>query len=139
MGALVTLELPDDSPAHTMPWIITFGPLGEQDGEWEPVVCGPYERAHALALAETVVADEELMAVVEPLLTLVTVDQIRAEIAATQAASQEDVAEYGDFEDLVGGADDEPEQRHVEPSPPPSPDEVRAGMARIATILTSPP
>ncbi|WFE30736.1 hypothetical protein O7623_25400 [Solwaraspora sp. WMMD791] len=137
MGALVTLELPDDSPAHTMPWIITFGPLGEQDGDWEPVVCGPYERAHALALAETVVADEELMAVVEPLLTLVTVEEIRAEIAATQAAGQEEAAEYDDLEDLVGGADDEPEERHVEPSPPPSPEEVRAGMARIAGILTT--
>ncbi|MDG4768049.1 hypothetical protein O7632_28740 [Solwaraspora sp. WMMD406] len=137
MGALVTLELPDDSPAHTMPWIITFGPLGEQDGQWEPVVCGPYERAHALALAETVVADEELMAVVEPLLTLVTVDEIRAEIAATQAAGEDDATDYGGYEDLVGDADDEPEQRHVEPSPPPSPDEVRAGMARIAAILTA--
>ncbi|ROO51188.1 inner membrane protein YhjD [Micromonospora sp. Llam0] len=137
VGALVTLELPDDSPAHTMPWIITFGPLGDQDGEWEPVVCGPYERAHALALAETVVADEELMAVVEPLLTLVTVEEIRAELAAAQASADEDVAEYDDFEDLVGGNDVEPQERHVEPSPPPSPDEVRAGMARIASILTT--
>lgn len=138
VGALVTLELPDDSPAHTMPWIITFGPLGEQDGDWEPVVCGPYERAHALALAETVVADEELMAVVEPLLTLVTVEEIRAELVATQAAGDEDPGDYGDLDDLVGGgADDEPEERHVEPSPPPSPDEVRAGMARIASMLTT--
>lgn len=137
VGALVTLELPDDSPAHTMPWIITFGPLGDQDGEWEPVVCGPYERAHALALAETVVADEELMAVVEPLLTLVTVEEIRGELAAAQASADEDVAEYDDFEDLVGGNDAEPQERHVEPSPPPSPDEVRAGMARIASILTT--
>ena len=44
-----------------LPWIITFGPLDDAD-EWEPVVCGPYEHAHALALAEEVVADEELMA-----------------------------------------------------------------------------
>src|SRR5262245_33328994 len=29
VGALVTLELPDDSPALSLPWIITFGPLGD--------------------------------------------------------------------------------------------------------------
>ena len=46
------------------------------------MVCGPYERAHALALAEAVVADEELMAVVEPLLPHVSVEEIRGEIAA---------------------------------------------------------
>ena len=59
VGALVTLDLPDDSPVLAMPWIITFGPLDDGD-DWEPVVCGPYERAHALSLAETVVADEDL-------------------------------------------------------------------------------
>jgi len=47
VGALVTLDLPDDSPVLALPWIITFGPLEDGD-EWEPVVCGPYERAHAL-------------------------------------------------------------------------------------------
>jgi hypothetical protein len=91
------LDLPDDSPALSLPWIITFAP--EEDGEefWEPVVCGPYERAHALALAEAVVADEELTAVVEPLQPAVTVDQIRGEIAASRLTAEE--AEDAETED----------------------------------------
>ena len=72
-----------------MPWIITFGPISD-DEDWEPVVCGPYERPHALALAEEVVADDELMAVVEPLLPFVSAEEIRAEIAAAEAASVDD-------------------------------------------------
>jgi len=92
VGALVTLELPADSPAHDLPWIITFGPLDEDD-EWEPVVCGPYERPHALALAESVVADEELMAVVEPLQPHLTIDQIRGDIAAARLAAEAQAAE----------------------------------------------
>jgi len=97
VGALVTLELPADSPAIDLPWIITFGPLDE-DEEWEPVVCGPYERPHALALAESVVADEELMAVVEPLQPHVTIDQIRGDIAAARLAAEAQAEEDDDEE-----------------------------------------
>ncbi|WP_089156557.1 hypothetical protein [Micromonospora sp. NBS 11-29] len=140
MGALVTLDLPDDSPMLDLPWIITFGPLGAED-EWEPVVCGPYERAHALAMAEAVVAEEQLMAVVEPLLPALTPEEIRGEIAAAQiaAADETDQADlYGDFEDVI---DDELElaaERQPEPQPanPPDRDEIRAGFARIAALLT---
>ena len=155
VGALVTLDLPDDSPVLTLPWIITFGPIDDSD-EWEPVVCGPYERAHALALAETVVADEELMAVVEPVLPHASVDEIRAEIETAKAAAAEEEDEDEDeFDDDVEDlevsvdedydseafdaedeADDEVEEyEEVEPTPPPSPDEVRAGFARIAARL----
>ncbi|MEN3611956.1 hypothetical protein [Plantactinospora sp. ZYX-F-223] len=146
MGALVTLELPDDSPILALPWIITFGPL-DDDEEWEPVVCGPYERPHALALAESVVADEELMAVVEPLLPRVSAEEIRAEIAAAQiaveaedeAADLDDTSIYGDYEDLgeeevIGESTRAPAQ----PRQPPDPTEVRAGIARIAAMLTRP-
>lgn len=130
MGALVTLELPADSPVLDLPWIITFGPLSD-DEEWEPVVCGPYERPHALALAQAVVADEELMAVVEPLQPHVSPEEILAEITGAKLAAEED--EYADAElDEVG---DEPD--HVEPFDPPSVDEVRAGMARIAARLSA--
>lgn len=144
VGALVTLELPDDSPVLSMPWIITFGPLNEED-EWEPVVCGPYERPHALALAESVVADDDLMAVVEPVLPHVSVDEIRGEISAARMATEEEAAEeevemYPEDEPDADVNDDElpgeRDPRHVEPSPPPSPDEVRAGFARIAARLT---
>lgn len=141
VGALVTLELPDDSPIHDLPWIITFGPLGDDD-EWEPVVCGPYERPHALALAESVVADEDLMAVVEPLLPRLSADEIRGEIAASRIAAEDDAVQtedadiYGDYEDLL---EDEPGpetvQQHAEARPAPSPEDLRAGMARIADKL----
>lgn len=140
MGALVTLELPEDSPARELPWIVTFGPLGEEE-DWEPVVCGPYERPHALALAEAVVADEDLMAVVEPLLPHVTVDEIRGEIAAARMAAEDeraeaqDAADFGEYDefDLESTAGTE---EAVEASPPPDPDEVRAGMSRIAARLS---
>jgi hypothetical protein len=155
VGALVTLDLPDDSPVLSLPWIITFGPLDDSD-EWEPVVCGPYERAHALSLAETVVADEELMAVVEPVLPHASVDEIRSEIetakaSAAEADEDEDGDDEYDFDDDDDEAEegdddidvqleeyaDEHEYEEVEPTPPPSPDEVRAGFARIAARLTS--
>lgn len=140
----MTLDLPDDSPMLGLPWIITFGPLGDED-EWEPVVCGPYERPHALALAEAVVAEEQLMAVVEPLLPALTPEEIRSEIAAAQIAAEDEAARtdqadlYGDFEDVIDeelelAAEREPVP---EPQPAPSRDEVRAGFARIAELLRS--
>jgi len=129
----VTLDLPDDSPALSLPWIITFGPADDEE-EWEPVVCGPYERAHALALAEAVLADEDLMAVVEPLQPALTVDQIRGEIAASRLNADE--AEDDETED-----DDGHDHEHdhgdevVTPSTPPSPEEIKAAFARIAQQL----
>jgi hypothetical protein len=139
----VTLDLPADAPALTLPWIITFGPMDDNE-EWEPVVCGPYERSHALALAETVVADEDLMAVVEPLQPHVTVDQIRGDIAAARlAAETEDVetaaldAELANYEEDLDAFHEHDEDEVHAPSPPPSVDEVRAGFARIAAKLTA--
>lgn len=140
----MTLDLPDDSPMLGLPWIITFGPLGDVD-EWEPVVCGPYERPHALALAEAVVAEEQLMAVVEPLLPALSAEEIRGEIAAAQIAAEDEAARvdeadlYGDFEDVIDeelerAAEQEPV---AEPLTAPSQDELRAGFARIAKLLTS--
>lgn len=137
----MTLELPDDSPVLDLPWIITFGPL-DSDEEWEPLVCGPYERPHALALAETVVADEDLMAVVEPLLPSVSADEIREEIVAAKVAAEEearaDEVVDGDYEEVI------PEELVVEdvddPVPPtraPSVEEIRAGFGRIAAVLAA--
>ncbi|MEH1100441.1 hypothetical protein [Micromonospora sp. CPCC 205561] len=143
MGALVTLDLPEDSPMFGLPWIITFGPLGEAD-EWEPVVCGPYERPHALALAEAVVAEEQLMAVVEPLLPAVSAEEIRGEIAAAQIAAEDETARvegadlYGDFEDTVDEELDAAATQDdgAEPLAPPTEAELRAGFGRIAAKLT---
>jgi hypothetical protein len=150
VGALVTLDLPDDSPVLALPWIVTFGPLDDND-DWEPVVCGPYERAHALSIAETVVADEELMAVVEPLQPHTSVEAIRGEIDRAKAFTDEE--ESGEYEMDAEESDHEhegedaefaefneedfEELEEVEPTPAPSPDEVRAGFARIAARLTT--
>jgi hypothetical protein len=127
VGTLVTLHLPPDSPVADLPWIITIGALGD-DEEWEPLVCGPYERPHALALAQAVVADEDLMAVVEPLLPLADAEAIRDEIALARAGNAFDAT----AEDL-----DADEPRRTTPGRPPTEAEVRAGFARIAAKLTS--
>jgi hypothetical protein len=142
VGALVTLDLPADAPALTLPWIITIGPLSDDD-EWEAVVCGPYERAHALALAEAVVADEDLMAVVEPLQPHLTADQIRADVAAARLAARNEDLETTALDAELARYDDDPHtfaNADVEervPAEPPTVDEVRAGFARIAARLTA--
>jgi hypothetical protein len=138
VGAVVTLDLPEDSPVLAQPWIVTFGPLEEDSLSWEPVVCGPYERAHALSLAETVVADEDLMAVVEPVNPYATVDQIRTEIEQAKAAAEE-ADEDDDEGDIDVSLDDldEDDVPEVAPTPPPSAEEVRAGFARIASRLAA--
>jgi hypothetical protein len=144
VGALVTLELPEESPARSLPWIITFGPLGE-DEDWEPVVCGPYERPHALSLAEAVVSDDDLVAVVEPLLSYVSVEEIRDEIAAARAAADGEAGtaddggalaggRYGDYE---GDVEEVDEDERTEPVNPPTPEEIREGFRRIAARLTA--
>jgi hypothetical protein len=121
----MTLSLPPDSPVADLPWVITIGALGE-DEDWEPVVCGPYERGHALALAQAVVADEELMAVVEPLLPLVDAEAIRDEVELARAAVDADQAD---------DTDEEWDGERVEPGPPPTAGEVKAGFARVAARL----
>jgi hypothetical protein len=127
----VTLDLPTDSPVADLPWVITIGSIGDQE-DWEPVVCGPYERAHALALAQAVVADEELMAVVEPLLPLLDADAIRDEVELARASADSEVEPGGPAVDA-----DSWETRRVRPGRPPSEEEVRAGFARIAARLTA--
>jgi hypothetical protein len=119
----MTLDLPVGSPVADLPWVITIGPLDDDEG-WEPVVCGPYERAHALALGQAVVADEELMAVVEPLLPLVDAEAIRDEIELARAAADDDL-------------DDEPDPRHVTVGRAPTEAEVKEGFARIAGRLSA--
>jgi len=126
VGTLVTLDLPADSPVADLPWVITIGSLGDEE-DWEPVVCGPYERAHALALAQAVVADEDLLAVVEPLLPRPDAEAIRDEIELARAAADETEDDEGD--------DDDHETRRVRPGRAPTEAEVRAGWARIAARL----
>jgi hypothetical protein len=138
MGALVTLQLMPDSPMRSYPWIITFGPLTDEE-DWEPVVCGPYEHPHAIALAEEVVADDELMAVVEPVMGFAAPGEIRAEIAASRAAAEakpDGLHDDDDFDndlDVTGGHGDETGLG----APLPSADEIRAGMVRVAQRLAT--
>src|SRR5690349_20519678 len=126
VGTLVTLDLPANSPVADLPWVITIGSLGDEE-DWEPVVCGPYERAHALALAQAVVADEDLLAVVEPLLPRPDAEAIRDEIELARAAADETEDDDAD--------DDDHETRRVRPGRAPTEAEVRAGWARIAAKL----
>lgn len=135
----MTLEVTPDSPVWSLPWIITFGPL--DDEQWEPVVCGPYERPHALALAEEIVADQELMAVVEPVLPYVSVAEIQAEIESARSAAEDELDTDLDS-DLDEDEDDEDEQVNghndrvpTVPVGPPTPEEIRAGFIRIAQRL----
>ncbi len=128
MGTLVTLHLPPDSPVANLPWIITIGAL-DDDEEWEPLVCGPYERPHALALAQAVVADEDLMAVVEPLLPLADAAAIRDEIALARSGQ--------DLDTTATELDSGDGPLRSTPGRPPSEPEVRAGFARIAARLTA--
>ncbi|BFU42277.1 hypothetical protein [Krasilnikovia sp. MM14-A1004] len=120
MGTLVTLDLPKDSPVADLPWVITIGALGDEE-DWEPVVCGPYERPHALALARAVVADEDLLAVVEPLLPLVDAAAIRNEIELARTATDGEPAEE--------------EAPEVYAGPVPTAADVRAAFGRIAAKL----
>jgi hypothetical protein len=130
VGSLVTLDLPPDSPVADLPWVITIGSLGDEE-DWEPVVCGPYERAHALALAQAVVADEDLLAVVEPLLPRPDAEAIRDEIELARAA-----AEAPAGPDDPGFDEQAYETRRVRPGRAPTETEVREGWARIAARLT---
>ncbi|WIM95964.1 hypothetical protein ACTOB_008110 [Actinoplanes oblitus] len=129
MGTLVTLRLPPGSPLAGQPWVITIGSLGDRE-DWDPVVCGPYERDHAVALARAVVADDDLMAVVEPMLPLAGVDAIRQEIESIRARSEDDTDPVDDLLAEPAGAGPPPAA--------PEPAEVLAGWRRIAERLTSP-
>jgi len=143
MGALVTLDLAADAPQHNLPWIITFGPLGD-DEDWEPVVCGPYERPHAMAIAQHLIADADLMAVVEPLLPATSLPEIRAEIEKAQHNALEAISDEADdsldtdleFELVDGDRGEDDHEEHAAADEP-SPDEIRAGFARISARLTS--
>lgn len=136
VGELFTMELPPDAPQLDLPWIITIAPADEAE-EWDPIVLGPYERGHALALAEEVVTDEPLVAVVEPVAPHVSVAAIREEIEAARSHAAEHAgAEEDDDADSDVDYDDEDDDEHDhEHFEVPDADEVRAGIARVAARL----
>jgi hypothetical protein len=135
VGELMTLDLPADSPLLELPWIVTIGPLSDPH-EWQAIVLGPYERAHALALAEEIVADEDMAAVVEPITPHTSVDAIREEIDLARAIARELAAEEDDDDsdsDYLADAPAEAQQK--EHPAPPTQEEIRAGVARVAARL----
>ncbi len=136
VGELMTLDLPSDSPLLDLPWILTIAPTSE-DAEWDPIVFGPYERGHALALGAEVVDGQDLVAVVEPIFPHVSAEAIAEEIAVARAAAVEHVGEEedddadSDIED--DDEDDDHDHEHIDGAP--SAEEVRAGIARVAARL----
>ncbi len=100
-----------------------------------------------MALAQSLIADADLIAVVEPLLPATSLDQIRAEIAKSQelaadmsAGDDDDVdSDYNfdaEFEDDFDEEehDHEHEHEHVDP---PSAADIKAAFVRISSRLTN--
>lgn len=148
MGALFTVDPSHESAGVDLPWIVTIGPLGDAD-DWEPVLCGPYEKPHALALARAVVRGDDLMAVVEPVRTYVSVDQIRDHVTTARAAASggaqrldlifgetPEAAMAAAFADReVSASPPPPDQSAEGPEDLPDPQAVREGLTRIAQRL----
>jgi hypothetical protein len=141
VGALVTTSPAPGSAVLDLPWIITIGPFGD-DEDWEPVVCGPYERLQALALARAVVENDDLMAVVEPVQPFLTADRIKRDVAVARATASED-ALAGDFEETLPatarGAGIGMERVALDDAADvlPQPEEVREGFVRLAERLAA--
>ncbi|MGZ3147774.1 hypothetical protein ACVDFE_38455 [Lentzea chajnantorensis] len=130
---MIIYEPEEDSEVNEFPWTVTFEPSGGE--EWDSFICGPYERDHAVALAEAVALDDTeggVLAVVAPMLPALSAADVIATIEdLREAAAEEDEAE----DDTVNGTavdfdDEELVEEEAEFAEPPSPEEVRAGMER---------
>ncbi|MEU7480303.1 hypothetical protein AB0A63_30290 [Lentzea sp. NPDC042327] len=130
---MIIYEPEEDSEVNEFPWTVTFEPSGGE--EWDSFICGPYERDHAVALAEAVALDDTeggVLAVVAPMLPALSAADVIATIEdLREAAAEEDEAE----DDTVNGTavdfdDEELVEEEAEFAEPPSPEEIRAGMER---------
>jgi hypothetical protein len=138
VGIVVSFVPDEDSPFNDLPWVVTFRPRGDE-GAWDSVVCGPYQREHAEALAEAValdLEDDDIVAVAEPMLPALDPADIRDAIQHNRevAASVTDDVETDDTDE--DGLDDTGEQ-DVEELPTPTPEEVRAGIDRVTRNLVT--
>lgn len=129
MGGVIIYEPDEESEVNEFPWVVTFEPSGGE--EWDSFVCGPYERDHAIALAEAVALDEGgVLAVVVPMLPAFSAVDVVATIEELRQAVEEE-----EEDDQVNGTpvdfddDDEFEEQEVEFELP-SPEEIKAGMER---------
>ncbi|KOV80110.1 hypothetical protein [Nocardia sp. NRRL S-836] len=132
MGGVIIYEPEEDSEVNEFPWTVTFEPSGGD--EWDSFICGPYERDHAVALAEAVALDDTeggVLAVVAPMLPALSAADVTATIEdLREAAAEEEEAE----DDTVNGTpvdfDDDDLEEEAEFAEPPSREEIRAGMER---------
>ncbi|MCP2261465.1 hypothetical protein LX15_005191 [Streptoalloteichus tenebrarius] len=129
MGGVIIYEPEPGSPLRDLPWIVTFR---SWDDSWDPFVCGPYERTHAIGLAEAVAVDsEDVLADVEPLLPAVSPEDVMADIAELRAAAEAEATTVSPN----GEGDEEPEDLVPAETPLPEPEEIRAGMGRVLRRL----
>jgi hypothetical protein len=132
MGGVIIYEPEEDSDVNEFPWTVTFEPSGGDD--WDSFICGPYERDHAVALAEAVALDDAeggVLAIVKPMLPALSAEDVSDTIEELREAAIEEEA----AEDTVNGTavdfdDDDLEEEEAEFAEPPSRDEIREGMAR---------
>ncbi|SDN46238.1 hypothetical protein [Allokutzneria albata] len=143
MGGVIISEPEDGSPIEDLPWVVVFQSL---DDAWDSFTCGPYERDHAIALAEAVAVEEDdVLAAVEPLLPALEPADILADIAELREAHEEedededetDEAEESeeDDEESEESEEDGDEELEITDIEVPDADEVREGMARVVNRL----
>lgn len=111
MGAVISLEIEDDEDSSfaELPWLVTFEPDDDEAAQqWDAFSCGPYLRAHALAIAEAVAFEQDgVIAVVAPVLPALTPEDVtamieqrraEAEAAADDVEDEDEEAEFDEFE-----------------------------------------
>ncbi len=132
MGGVIIYEPEEDAEVNEFPWTVSFEPSGGD--EWDSFICGPYERDHAVALAEAVALDDPeggVLAIVKPMLPALSAEDVSATIEELREAELEEEEE----DQTVNGTavdfdDDDLEEEEAEFAEPPSPEEIRAGMER---------
>ncbi|MFI6100205.1 hypothetical protein ACIA8G_32055 [Lentzea sp. NPDC051213] len=132
MGGVIIYEPEEDADVNEFPWTVTFEPSGGD--EWDSFICGPYERDHAVALAEAVALEDAeggVLAIVKPMLPAFSAEDVSATIEELREAELEEE----EVDDTVNGTpvdfdDDDLEEEDAEFAEPPSAEEIRAGMER---------
>ncbi|WP_168200489.1 hypothetical protein [Allokutzneria sp. NRRL B-24872] len=147
MGGVIISEPEEGSPIEDLPWVVVFQSL---DDAWDSFTCGPYERDHAIALAEAVAVEEDdVLAAVEPLLPALEPADILADIAELREVhedededDEEEEEELEESEESEEDAEDDEEESEedgeeleITDIEVPDADEVREGMARVVNRL----
>lgn len=125
MGSVISFQA-DDDELNALPWIVTFTP--QEGARWDSIPCGPYQREHALALAESVALNSgnDVCAVVEPIMPALDVETVQAMIQQRRDIAS--AAAAAETEAIGGGA--EVEEIDLPPS-----NEIKAGIERVTREL----